>query len=349
MSNRSIATILALATVSVIVFANIAYAADSYVELAPLCDTSANSGCGTVNLQTGLGTYINNLYKIAVAAASVLAVLMLVLGGFKYVSTDVIGNKEEGKETIKSALGGLLLVLSSWVILNTINPQLVSLNITSKALESKDLSDLLSFANQTQATLNELTAETLLNDARSKKDTRSLQARATSALSEVATWYDFIDYYNSGQMTDEEAVAIFGTAEPAEINQIIETQQAKMNQIKSNADKLNQEAEVIETVNRANAGIVSGQKLLLEESSNFGEGFKWMGYLDQQEANYKTAATKIKALSSVDQTYKDQQLAALAEKVNKVLHDMCDKLANTTAASTAARTRDKCYTAYTVK
>jgi hypothetical protein len=78
-----------------------------------------------------------------VASASVLAVLMIVIGGFNYISSDAIDNKENGKHQIKNALGGMLLILVSWVILNTINPQLVSLKIASDPLDALSSEDFL--------------------------------------------------------------------------------------------------------------------------------------------------------------------------------------------------------------
>src|SRR3989344_1830513 len=124
---------------------------DVYPTLAPL--PNSNGVLVTevvVGGNQGIGTYLNNLYKMAVAGASVLAVLMIVIGGFTYLSTDAIGNKEEGKSYIKNALGGMLLILASWIILNTINPQLVQLNIISKKLESVRMESLFLFSENGQ-------------------------------------------------------------------------------------------------------------------------------------------------------------------------------------------------------
>src|SRR3989344_5724268 len=69
------------------------------------CTVSANDpACtpvvvvGNTGVTSGsLGGYFNSLYRLAVAGASILAVLMIVIGGFTYLSTDAIGNKEEGR------------------------------------------------------------------------------------------------------------------------------------------------------------------------------------------------------------------------------------------------------------
>lgn len=94
-----------------------------YVPLAPIETTLNSAG------STNLSTYLTGMFKVGVAAAGVLAFLMIVWGGFTYLSTDAITGKEEGKEYIQRALGGLLLAFVSYIILNTINPSLVTLDL----------------------------------------------------------------------------------------------------------------------------------------------------------------------------------------------------------------------------
>jgi len=77
-----------------------------------------------------MGQYIAAVYRYSVGIAAVLAVVMIMVGGFTWLvsggSPDKIGR---AKEFIVSALIGLALALFSYVILYTINPRLV--NITS--------------------------------------------------------------------------------------------------------------------------------------------------------------------------------------------------------------------------
>jgi len=101
-----------------------ANASDDYVPLAPITGTTDAGGAGTT-----LSTYLTGMFKVGIAVAGVLAFLMIVLGGFQYLSTDAITGKEEGKERVMRALGGLVLALVSYIILNTINPKLVALNL----------------------------------------------------------------------------------------------------------------------------------------------------------------------------------------------------------------------------
>ncbi len=76
-----------------------------------------------------LPTYINILYAWALPAASLVAVVMMMLGGLQYVLSR---GKEKyiakGKERITNAITGLVLLLSVFVILNLIDPRLTSMN-----------------------------------------------------------------------------------------------------------------------------------------------------------------------------------------------------------------------------
>ncbi|MGM0629502.1 MAG: hypothetical protein ACQESA_03690 [Patescibacteria group bacterium] len=69
--------------------------------------------------------YMVGMVNLLIGVASVLAIIFVTIGGLQYITTDSISNKESGKETIQNALLGLLLALASWLLLYTINPNLV--------------------------------------------------------------------------------------------------------------------------------------------------------------------------------------------------------------------------------
>lgn len=69
------------------------------------------------------------LIGMSVGLAAVLAVVMLAIGGFKYMTTDSAFKLGDAKEQITNAIIGLLIVLTAVLILNTINPQLTSLDV----------------------------------------------------------------------------------------------------------------------------------------------------------------------------------------------------------------------------
>lgn len=84
---------------------------------------------------SGLGKLVNQYVKIAIQLAGMLAVIMIIVGGIQYVSTDSWSGKSDGKQRIQAALGGLALALASYIILNTINPTLTDLNFTIAKVE----------------------------------------------------------------------------------------------------------------------------------------------------------------------------------------------------------------------
>lgn len=113
---------LALVAIILFSFAPKSFATD-YVPLAPIPGTTLAGG------GTDLPTYLAGVFKVGIAVAGALAFLVIVYGGFIYLSTDAITGKEEGKAYIGRAIGGLILALAAYIILNTINPAFVSLNL----------------------------------------------------------------------------------------------------------------------------------------------------------------------------------------------------------------------------
>ncbi|MDP6659781.1 MAG: pilin [Candidatus Pacebacteria bacterium] len=77
---------------------------------------------------SGVGPLFNQLFQIGLTIAAVLAVIMIAVGGFQYMTTDAVGKKSEGRERIQNAILGLILALMIFIILKTINPQLLNLN-----------------------------------------------------------------------------------------------------------------------------------------------------------------------------------------------------------------------------
>lgn len=75
---------------------------------------------------------VNQIYVWSLGLAALLAVLMVVLGGYLYMTA--AGNAEQatkGKEYIWSSLIGLILLFLAYLLLNTINPDLVNFNTNS--------------------------------------------------------------------------------------------------------------------------------------------------------------------------------------------------------------------------
>ena len=71
--------------------------------------------------------YVSYFYTFGLSLVALLAVGGLVFGGFLYMFSDTIGSKEKAKQYLWSALSSLVLLFSAYLILHTINPNLVNL------------------------------------------------------------------------------------------------------------------------------------------------------------------------------------------------------------------------------
>ena len=104
----------------------------NYCPLAPI-PIPNNSGVYDVTkgvyVFQGFAAYLANFIKLFMGIVGVLAVLMIIIGGIEYMSTVSIDEKGGAKTRITNAILGLILALSSYVILFTINPSLTEFDI----------------------------------------------------------------------------------------------------------------------------------------------------------------------------------------------------------------------------
>lgn len=82
-----------------------------------------------------INDFLNLGFKILIGAAAVLLVLRIMFEGYKYITTDIPALKTSAKSGLKDAVLGLVLALSSFLILNTINPKLVENTVNVDRLE----------------------------------------------------------------------------------------------------------------------------------------------------------------------------------------------------------------------
>lgn len=77
-------------------------------------------------------TLLGWILRAAFFTVSILAVLMIIVGGVQYILAGSTGNPDkigDAQDRIKMSIFGILLALSSWLILNTINPDLLKLEL----------------------------------------------------------------------------------------------------------------------------------------------------------------------------------------------------------------------------
>jgi len=117
--------VFACVVVIFFIFASFAFA-QSYTPLAPLPGTyTGDVGSETTNLSL----YLSGAIKLIIALGAGLSILVAIIGGTQYVAAGISPDAKSGaKERILNAFIGLALVLTSYLILNSINPSLVSFN-----------------------------------------------------------------------------------------------------------------------------------------------------------------------------------------------------------------------------
>ena len=133
--------------------------------VAPLQYTPLEPLPFTYGAQSKLGnpsdfpTLVNGFFKLILAFGVVFAVLVLVFYGISYMTSEIGGKKAQAKRRIQAALLGLLLLLGAYIILNKINPGLVTISLSLPTVGSNTTST----ANQ-KTTCNEYGVTTICND-----------------------------------------------------------------------------------------------------------------------------------------------------------------------------------------
>ncbi len=99
----------------------LAAATDEFVPLAPIP--------GVIQEGLGFQQFLSGAFTLGVIVAAFLAVIMIVVGGLEYMMSEAVTSKEDAKDRITSAVLGLLLILFSYILLYTINPDIITLDI----------------------------------------------------------------------------------------------------------------------------------------------------------------------------------------------------------------------------
>ena len=89
-----------------------------YVPISPISDEA-------IDLDRPEG-YFARVFTIFISIISILAVIRLMLCGFQYMTSEAISSKEDAKKCIWAIVGGLFLILLSWLILQTINKDITT-------------------------------------------------------------------------------------------------------------------------------------------------------------------------------------------------------------------------------
>lgn len=76
-----------------------------------------------------LPEYINAVYMLTITIGALYGVVKIAFAGVKYSMSGVVTDKSEARKDILNVLGGLAVLLLPFVVLNTINPELIRLDV----------------------------------------------------------------------------------------------------------------------------------------------------------------------------------------------------------------------------
>jgi hypothetical protein len=105
-----------------------------------MCTKAKADGKLPQNAVCDVNGFLNFAFKTLIGLTAVMLVLRLIYEGYRYIVTDVPFLKANAKSEFGTALIGLFIALSAYVIFNTINPKLVSntISIDQVAVSVKD-------------------------------------------------------------------------------------------------------------------------------------------------------------------------------------------------------------------
>lgn len=123
----------------------------TYVPLEPLPGLPTSYGPN----QGSFPALISSSFTLLIGAGAVIAVVMIVLGALTYMFSDIVGNKTKALARIRNAMWAVVLLVSSYLILVTINPDLVkfslNLNVANNFTPAPNTPGAATPAQQTQA------------------------------------------------------------------------------------------------------------------------------------------------------------------------------------------------------
>ena len=98
-----------------------------------------------------LSDYLRAVFRIGVGVAAALAVVQIVIGGFKYMTQDIPGVKQDAREQITEAVLGLILVGASYLILQQINPNILNFDLVQTLQEAVERAEGIGAAGEVPA------------------------------------------------------------------------------------------------------------------------------------------------------------------------------------------------------
>jgi len=151
---------------------------------------SDTPGSGITIQPTSIGEYIRSIYRYAIGIVGILATVVLMFGGFRWLTAG--GNAStisEAQEWIKAALTGLVLTFSAYLILATVNPALINLApINAPGINKKDVQTAT--VNCSGKVLNDCTGACIWNNGNCIIDPNQAGQPCTTNNNKPGTYVD---------------------------------------------------------------------------------------------------------------------------------------------------------------
>jgi hypothetical protein len=151
-----------------------------------------SEGQGVQATELTFAKYLSGLYKFFVGIAGILAVFMIALGGVLWLFSGGSPDKiSKAKETIIGAVAGLILALASYLVLYTINPDLVQFKALpiikledQKCPSEKDVVDIQTYLSEKGYGDLPINISPNVSDPRAKPELIDKLANAAALLNE---------------------------------------------------------------------------------------------------------------------------------------------------------------------
>jgi len=92
------------------------------------------------NVTDGLASCIQKIYLLSLGLGAIVALLMIVLAGYRYMTAGGNGAQvESAKDSFESAFIGLIIIFTAFILLSLINPDLVRFKNFDKTLKLPEI------------------------------------------------------------------------------------------------------------------------------------------------------------------------------------------------------------------
>ncbi len=99
----------------------------------------------------GINEYIVASYNYALQIVFVMAMIMVVYGGFRYLTGSAFEDVSRGKQIIQDAVIGMMIVLGAYLLLSTVNPATLRLHVPVIGGVSQEISKVVEAGDKKSA------------------------------------------------------------------------------------------------------------------------------------------------------------------------------------------------------